>query len=139
MSLSLFLKTLPRLYFLQSPQHRPLPPHSSAHARPVTPIQIPPGTRQKSHRALFPDWRGGSEALSRPAAQPLQRRPAPGGRSAGGADPLVTRRPQDLLTSNEDHLLCAACAHGVGDRADEGGVDQLVHRVDDQLGALGYG
>lgn len=55
-----------------------------------------------------------------------------------GADPVITRHPQDPLTANEDHLLGAACAHSVGDGADEGGVDQPVHRVDDELGALGY-
>ena len=40
---------------------------------------------------------------------------------------IYVHHPQDPLTSNEDHLLGLAGAHGVGDGADEGGVEQPVH------------
>lgn len=60
------------------------------------------------------------------------------GGTLGQQTQVSTHGPQDPLTSDKDDLLSAAHAHGIGDCADERGIEQTVHRVDDQLGALGY-
>lgn len=62
-------------------------------------------------------------AHPRSAAQPPPVQPqSPVGRTLG-EQTLSSHHPQDLLTSNEDHLLGLAGAHGIGDGADEGGVE----------------